>query len=145
MCQGFNLSTLIAKAVYLRPPCSDPDHSGLVITGTGLACVSAKVIRFPSLSKARSVSFCPVLFSRALNPATAILPLVVPDNARIVSHASTSLASDGLPAPTPVDATPLLCFSNSISGRTLTGTPFVFVPRMSTSGPSAAIFSPICV
>ena len=47
--------------------------TGMVITGTGAAWVSAKVICLPSCSAARSCSRWPVRFSRVLKPCSATL------------------------------------------------------------------------
>ncbi|SLH92849.1 Uncharacterised protein [Mycobacteroides abscessus subsp. abscessus] len=126
---------------YRRPPVSLPDHSGEVITGTGRAWVSAKVIRFPSASAARSASRVPVRRSRAWKPSTASRPLVVPDSARIASAAWVSLASEGRPRATPDTTVPFTParYSTSASGSVVT--PLVVRPSCSTSGPSAAIFS----
>ena len=41
-------SMLMVNGLYRRPPLSEPDHSGEVMTGTGAAWVSAKVIFFSS-------------------------------------------------------------------------------------------------
>ena len=86
VCQGFSRSTLMVNGEYRRPPDSEPDHSGEVITGVGAAWVSAKVICLPSCSAARSWSWVPVRFSRVLKPWTARWPFVVPDSARIASQ-----------------------------------------------------------
>jgi len=53
-------SVLIVNGEYRRPPCSLPDHSGEVMTGWGRDWVSAKEIRRPSWSLARSASGRPV-------------------------------------------------------------------------------------
>ena len=47
---------LIVNGAYRRPPDSEPDHSGEVMTGTGATWVSAKVICLPSCSAERSAS-----------------------------------------------------------------------------------------
>jgi hypothetical protein len=69
--KGLERSMLIVNGEYRRPPLSDPDHSGEVMTGTGAAWVSAKVICLPSCSAERSCSWVPVRFSRFLKPWVA--------------------------------------------------------------------------
>ena len=93
---------------YRRPPDSEPDHSGLVMTGTGAAWVSAKVICLPSCSAARSCISWPVRFSRVLKPWVARWPLVVPESAMIVSATWVSFLSDGRPSATPPRMAPFL-------------------------------------
>ena len=120
VCHGLERSTLITNAVYRRPPDSEPDHSGEVITGVGRSCVSAKVICLPSCSAARSASGMPVRFSRLWNPDTARCPFVVPDIARIASHTWASRASDGRPSAMPPRTTPFFAPGTrpTRSGRT---------------------------
>ena len=87
----------------------------------------------------------PVRFSMSRKPSTAIRPLVVPDRARIVSQAFTSVTSDGRPAAGPSGITPLTRARTATSGVGSIFTPLVRVPSFSTSGPRADILAPIAV
>jgi hypothetical protein len=77
---------------------------------------SESVIRSSARSPGIWASGRPVRVSSALKLSTAILPLVVPDRARIVSQASTSRSSRGRPSagPPPL-AVPLRRRSSSTS------------------------------
>ncbi|KUG52075.1 hypothetical protein AVL61_06890 [Kocuria rosea subsp. polaris] len=77
-----------------------------MITGTGAAWVSAKLIRFSSEPRARSASSTPVRFSRVSKPCTASSPLVVPENSRIASAIRASVSTAGRPAAAPESKTP---------------------------------------
>ena len=57
VCHGLSRSTLMVNGEYRRPPDSEPDHSGDVMTGVGAAWVSANVTCLPSCSAARSASW----------------------------------------------------------------------------------------
>ena len=138
VCQGFRCSTLIENAVYRRPPCSDPDHSGEVMTLTGRDDTSAKVMRDPAWSSASCAMRCPVFRSSCWKPCTESRPLVVPDSARIISHARTSVSSLVAPAVGPPATVPLRRARSASSGSGWNVMPFVAMPSCSVSGPSDA-------
>jgi hypothetical protein len=71
VCHGLSRSTLMVKGEYRRPPDSDPDHSGDVMTGVGRDCVSANVTCLPSCSDDRSASSTPVRCSSLRKPCVA--------------------------------------------------------------------------
>ncbi|KUG59494.1 hypothetical protein AVL61_16410 [Kocuria rosea subsp. polaris] len=77
-----------------------------MITGTGPAWVSAKVMRFSSEPRARSASSTPVRFSRVSKPCTASSPLVVPEKRRMASAIRASVLITGRPAAAPESNTP---------------------------------------
>ena len=70
-------------------------------------------------------------------------PFVVPDSARIVSQACTSVTSDGPSGRGPAGITPLIRASSSTSAVGNMVTPLVMVPSFSTSGPRADILAPM--
>ena len=65
VCHGFLRSTLTVNGEYRRPPVWLPDHSGDVMTARGCTWVSAKLMRSPDRSAARSASGSPVRSSSA--------------------------------------------------------------------------------
>ena len=142
--KAFDVAKLNATS-WSRPPVSDPDHSGEVMTGTGAAWVSAKVIFFSSEPSARSCSCLPTRFSRVLKPCTASSPLVVPDSARMASAMRASVSIAGRPSAAPESKTPCLRPSASTSWLTSKVMFLVVSPSLSASGPRATNFWPIAV
>jgi len=118
-----------------------PDHSADVMTVRGWTWVSWKVIRSPPRGSARSDSWRPVRSSIERKPSTARRPLVVPESARITSHASWALLMEGRPSAAPPRTSPCLAarYSTSSSGFQLAA--LVELPRVSRSGPRAVILS----
>ena len=143
VCHGLSRSTLITNALYRRPPCSEPDHSGEVMTGCGRDRVSAKVMRLPDSPRDRSASSRPVRASSCSKPWVASRPLVVPDRVRMASHMRMSVSSRGRPRPAPERVSPLARSRTPISSSGLSSSPLTGIPAFSASGPREPNFSPI--
>ncbi len=81
----------------------------------------------------------PVRFSSARKLSSARRPLVVPDSARIVSHAWSARSIRGRPSAGPPRTRPWRTPSSATSRSGVHETPFHAVPAVSTSGPSAVM------
>ena len=107
MCHGFSRSVLIVNGEYRRPWDSIPDHSGRGDhhPRLRLRVLELDPIPFPRRREIAS-ALTPVRASSDRNPSTASRPFVVPDSARIASHAYSTRSSDGRPSAIPPRTVP---------------------------------------
>ena len=77
-------------------------------------------------------------------PRPQAVPFVVPESARIASHAYSTRSKEGRPSAIPPRTVPFFAPSSSISCNGFHEAPLTWLPIVSSSGPSAAHRSATC-